>query len=157
MAETQRPLLKHADVPIWCHEDELKNAFWGLATGIDQDLYVQHYLQPTRFNYKTFQRDVFDIWPGVTLHHTPGHTCGSIVMQLDMPQSGCVVMTGDLFHVRENWEEGKPQGALLRDFNSWHRSWAYVQHLVKSRKARILLGHEQSYFDSFPKSPNYLE
>lgn len=142
---------------IWCHEDELKYAFWGCATGVDRDFYNPHYMPPERFNWKTFNREVFDIWTGVSLHLTPGHTCGSIIMEVRMPQAGCIVMTGDLFHVKENWENGRPQGPLMRDYVAWHRSLDYVRHLVKAKKARILLGHEQSYFDTFAKSPEYTE
>lgn len=151
-------LLTHCvDVEIWCHEDELKHAFWACATGIDRGLYVPHYLQPDRFNWKTFKRESFDIWPGITLHHTPGHTCGSIIMELEMKQAGAIVLTGDLFHIKENWEDGRPQGFLLRDYSAWHRSFDYVKHLVRRRKAQIVLGHEQSYFNKLPQSPKYIE
>ncbi|KAJ5819232.1 hypothetical protein N7474_004823 [Penicillium riverlandense] len=145
-----------SDVEIWCHEEELKYAFWACATGIDRNLYVPHYLQPDRFNWKTFNRETFEIWSGITLHHTPGHTPGSITMELMLQESGSVVMTGDLFHVKENWEDGRPQGSLMRDYAAWHRSWDYVKHLVNIKKGRILLGHEQSYFKGFPLSPKYL-
>ncbi|GAB1216366.1 hypothetical protein ATERTT37_005580 [Aspergillus terreus] len=145
------------DVEIWCHEDELKHAFWGCATGIDRDFYVPHYLQPDRFNWKTFRRETFDIWAGITLHHTPGHTPGGITLQLDMIHAGTIVLTSDLFHIRENWEEGRPQGSLMRDYNAWFRSLEYVRHLVRRKKARVLLGHEQSYFEKFPQSPEYTE
>lgn len=149
-------LIPIPDVEIWCHESELKYAFWACATGIDADLYVPHYLHPSRFKWKTFNRDSFQIWPGVTLHHTPGHTEGSITMEVALLESGHVIMTGDLFHVRENWEDGRPQGFLCRDWAAWHRSLGFVRHLVQLRKGRILLGHEMAYFERFPVSPGFL-
>lgn len=78
-------------------------------------------------------------------------------MELDMIEAGSIAMTGDLFHVRENWEDGRPQGALMRDYSAWFRSLDYVRHLVKRKKAQILLGHEQSYFKKFPQSPKYIQ
>lgn len=144
------------DVEIWCHESELKYAFWACATGTDTDLYVPHYLQPTRFNFKTFNRESFPVWPGITLHHTPGHTEGSITMELSLRESGTVIMTGDLCHVKENWEDGRPQGFLCRDWAAWLRSLEFVRCLVRTRRGRVVLGHEMAYFEAFPLSPGFL-
>lgn len=77
-------------------------------------------------------------------------------MEVALLESGHVIMTGDLFHVRENWEDGRPQGFLCRDWAAWHRSLGFVRHLVQLRKGRILLGHEMAYFERFPVSPGFL-
>lgn len=78
-------------------------------------------------------------------------------MELELGKEGCVVLTGDLFHVKENWEDKRPQGSLVRDYAGWHRSWEFVRHLVQKKRGQVVLGHEQSYFDKFPLSPAYLE
>lgn len=150
--------LFHIDVEIWCHEDELKYAFWSAATGIDRHFYVPHYLVPDQLNWKTFGSATFAIWPGVTLHHVPGHTCGSIMMELALQTTGAVLLTGDLFHVRENWEDGIPQaGALMRDYTAWTRSAQFARHLAKSKGATVVLGHETKYFRALPASPAYID
>lgn len=77
-------------------------------------------------------------------------------MEIALRESGHVIMTGDLFHVKENWEDGRPQGFLCRDWAAWHRSLEFVRHLVSTRKGRILLGHEMGYFERFPVSPGFL-
>jgi len=145
------------DVEIWCHELELKNAFWACATGIDRGLYLPDYLRPDILNWRTVSSDVAEIFTGITFHRCPGHTEGSLVMELNLPQSGTVIVTGDLFHVKENWELGRPQGVIMRDYNSWHRSRDYVKRLVGHTKAKICLGHETSYFDAFEKSPAFTQ
>jgi glyoxylase-like metal-dependent hydrolase (beta-lactamase superfamily II) len=92
------------------------------------------------------------------LHHTPGHTPGSIMMELSMEHSGTVLFTGDLFHVKENWEDGIPQtGSLMRDYSAWARSSQFAKRLAAVKRAKVILGHEGAYFDKFPKSPQYLE
>lgn len=146
-----------AAVEIWCHEAELKNAFWACATGIDGILYLPEYLQLKRLNWKTFNTDSFEIWRGVTLHRCSGHTEGSIAMELELPITGTVVMTGDMFHVKENYEQGWPHGSLMRDFNQWHRSRTFLRQLVARKKAKVLLGHDPDYFIAFPQSPLYQE
>ena len=76
-------------------------------------------------------------------------------MELDLEETGCVMLTGDLFHVKENYEEGVPTGTLTRDFNAWHRSRNYIRNLVQRKDAMVVLGHEPSYFHAFKASPEY--
>ncbi|GKZ78303.1 hypothetical protein AnigIFM56816_001861 [Aspergillus niger] len=144
------------DVEIWCHEKELKNAFWASATGHDDGLFRPDYLRADLLNWKTVSEQVVELWPGVTLHMCPGHTEGFLVVELKFQVAGTVVLTGDLFHVKENYEDGQPQGFLMRDYNTWHRSRDYVRRLVRQTNAKVCLGHEKNYFDKFVKSPEYL-
>ncbi|KAE8337986.1 hypothetical protein BDV24DRAFT_166687 [Aspergillus arachidicola] len=145
------------DVEIWCHEAELKNAFWSAATGIDSGLFLPDYLRADLLNWKTFSEQIVTLWSGVTLHRCPGHTEGSLVLELMFQSSGTLILTGDLFHVKENYEEGRPTGFLMRDYCEWFRSRDYVRRLVQRTNAKVCLGHERSYFDMFEKSPKYLE
>ncbi|GKZ39787.1 hypothetical protein AbraIFM66950_001202 [Aspergillus brasiliensis] len=144
------------DVEIWCHEQELKNAFLASATGYDGGLFRPDYLRADLLNWKTVSEQVVELWAGVTLHMCPGHTEGFLVVELTFQVSGTVVLTGDMFHVKENYEEGRPQGFLMRDYNTWHRSRDYVRRLVQRTNAKVCLGHEKSYFDRFVKSPGFV-
>ncbi|CAJ0555437.1 Ff.00g055020.m01.CDS01 [Fusarium sp. VM40] len=146
------------DVEIWCHEDELKYAFWACATRIDNAFYISQYLVPEKLKWNTFHRETFEIWPGITLHHVPGHTPGSIMMEVRMEKSGPILLTSDLFHVRENYEDGIPQsGAMIRDYTKWSRSTQLVKHLANKTKAKVILGHDLGYFNAMPKSPAFIE
>lgn len=125
---------------------------------MDHAFYVSQYLVPHRLNWKTFNREEFELWPGVTLHHVPGHTPGSIMMELSLEKAGAVLLTSDLFHVKENYEDNVPQGgSLIRDYTAWTRSSQFGRHLAKKRKAKVVLGHEMEYFAAMPKSPAYTE
>ncbi|CAG8034960.1 unnamed protein product [Penicillium olsonii] len=144
------------DVEIWCHEDELKGAFWASATGNDSNLFLPDYLRADLLNWKTVSEEKVELWKGLTLHRCRGHTEGSLVVELTFSASGTVILTGDLFHVRENYEDGQPQGFLMRNYNEWLRSRDYIRRLVKRTNARVCLGHERSYFDMFEKSPQFI-
>ncbi|KAF4761196.1 hypothetical protein HAV15_005971 [Penicillium sp. str.  len=72
------------DVEIWVHEAEFKNAFWAAATGIEPSLYSKRYLDVSRLKWRTFSEDHLQVFPGLTLHRCPGHTDGSVVMELQM-------------------------------------------------------------------------
>ncbi|RFU27779.1 hypothetical protein B7463_g8553, partial [Scytalidium lignicola] len=149
--------LDRKDIEIWVHEAEFKNAFWTSATGMEPTLYSQQYLTVSRLNWHTFSESHFEILPGITLHRCPGHTEGSIVMELQMQKSGTSIITSDLFHVKENYEDGRPAGRLMRDYNEWFRSRLFVKNLVEKRGARVLLGHESSYAKAFKSNLGYLE
>ena len=145
------------DVEIWCHEEELKHAFWTYATGLERGGYGKHYLTLDQLNWKTFSGKVFQPYQGITLHHTPGHTVGSIVMELEMEKSGCVVITGDAFHVKENWEKGIHPGGLTTQLYDWHKSREFLRALIQRKHGRVVLGHEPAYFKALKQSPEYEE
>lgn len=135
----------------------MKHAFWTYATGLERGPYVKEYLDVEKLNWKTFSGKTFDIFQGVTVHHVPGHTAGSIAIELELENSGCVVITGDAFHVKENWEQGIHPGTLTTDFNAWHRSRTYLRTLVNRKKGSVVLGHEPAYFNSFKLSPEFTD
>ena len=78
-------------------------------------------------------------------------------MEVALEKTGSVVLTGDAFHVKENYELGIPPGTLTRDWNQWHRSRYYIRNLVQRKQARVVLGHEPSYFHALKGSPEYSE
>lgn len=145
------------DTEIWCHEEELKHAFWSYATGFGRGGYVKDYLDVEKLNWKTFSGNTFDLFKGVTLHHVPGHTIGGVALELNMINEGCVVITGDAFHVRENYEHGIHPGLLTTDLSAWHRSRTYLRALVQRKQGKVVLGHDLDYFKSLKTSPEYTE
>lgn len=144
-----------ADTEIWVHESEFKSAFWQYATGISTSLHRPHYLTVTELKWKTFSTPTWALLPGITLHRCPGHTDGLIIAEVELEYEGTVVMTSDLFHVSENFEQGIPQGTLITDFEAWHRSRWYVRNLVERKKATIVLGHDAVYFERFKELASY--
>jgi glyoxylase-like metal-dependent hydrolase (beta-lactamase superfamily II) len=110
-----------------------------------------------RFNWKTFSGDSFKLLRGITLHRCPGHTDGLLVAELEMEHQGTIVFTSDLFHVKENFEDGRPQGRLMRDYNEWFRSRDFVINLVGRTNAKVLLGHDPGYFGAFKTGPEFIE
>lgn len=171
------------DVEIWCHEEELKHAFWACATGLDGVNYLPEYLLAKELRWTTFAGGEMALFEGVKLWHVPGHTPGSIMMEVNLPgvvpttKEGekvgtsksltntaakvtgrqTVLFTGDLFHVKENWEEERQQGSgMITDYPAWSRSVRFVKAMARTTRARVVLGHEGEYFDKMPKSPDYL-
>ncbi|KAF7547304.1 hypothetical protein G7046_g9041 [Stylonectria norvegica] len=128
------------DVPIYVHDLELNNALWCLFTKVettpghsrpykhttniyfhpqaDAGPYMPSYLDH-RLNWQTFSDKVTEIFPGITMHHCPGHTTGLCCLQLDLTNDGTLFFTGDQFHVKENYTKKIPQG-------EWKHSLGYL-------------------------------
>jgi glyoxylase-like metal-dependent hydrolase (beta-lactamase superfamily II) len=97
------------NVEIYVHELELKHAFYSVATKSDAVVYMPHYLK-FNLNWKTFNAEYLEIFPGLQLRHAPGHTPGLCIMQVNLKESGTWIFTSDQYHIKENYEQSHPQG-----------------------------------------------
>ncbi|BCS28591.1 N-acyl homoserine lactonase family protein [Aspergillus puulaauensis] len=131
------------DVPIIVHEEEFKHACWAVATGADLGVYLGHYMLLEKLNWQTFTDSTLEIYQGITLHHSPGHTPGLCLMQVNLEKDGTFIWTTDQFHVADNYEKGHPHGGLARDHTAWYRSLNMVRRLQRLYNARLIFGHDK--------------
>jgi glyoxylase-like metal-dependent hydrolase (beta-lactamase superfamily II) len=131
---------RNTTIPIYVHEIELKNAFYAVATKTDIGAYLPHYLN-FEVNWVSFHGSYFEIAPGVNLLHSPGHTPGLCIMQVNLKNSGAWIFTSDQYHVWENYKGGVPQGWLARDHDAWIRSHQMIKGLARRTGAKVVLGH----------------
>jgi len=140
------------DIPIYVHELELKHAFYSVATKSDYGVYLPHYLN-FEVNWKTFTGSFLEIGQGLILRHSPGHTPGLCILQVNMHESGTWIFTSDQYHIRENYEDSHPQGWLARDHDDWVRSHQMIQMLARRTEAKVVLGHDKERLLKY-KLPN---
>ncbi len=129
------------DVPVYVHADELKNAFYVVATGQDLGPYIPHYLDFS-FNWQPIDGDQIELFDGFNLHRLPGHTPALLGLQLDLANAGTFVLTSDQFHLRDNYEGPAPLGWLLRDHEAWWRSYRKVKMIAERTDAKLVFGHD---------------
>ena len=112
-----------------------------------------------------------EIAPGINLRHSPGHTPGLAIMQVNLADSGTFIFTTESvlcrprpkvslvltlanlsqYHVKENWESDAPQGWLARDHDDWCTSHQMIKGLAKVRmRSRLRFGHECLILTMFP-------
>lgn len=144
------------DVPIYVHEEEFKHACWAVATGADLGVYMAHYMTLDTLNWKTFDDAHLDLFQGITLHHSPGHTPGLCIMQVNLEKDGTFIFTTDQFHIAENYELAHPHGWLARDHTAWYKSLQMIQRLQRAFKAELVYGHDKDVADRLMKK-KYLE
>lgn len=112
-------------------------------------------------NAKTVQIDGdadFDVFGdgSVTIHQAPGHTPGHTVLLVKLPQSGPMLLTGDMWHLAESREK-----RLVPAFNFNREqtlaSMDKVEALAKAAGARVVRQHVAEDFTAMPAFPKPLE
>lgn len=142
------------NVPIYVHADELRNAFYAVATGEDLGAYLPHYVDAS-FNWQPLHQDTVELFSGCTLHLLPGHTYALYGLRLDLANAGTFFLTSDQFHLRDNWEGPQPLGWLLRDHAAWWRSYRFTKALVDQTSARLVFGHDAEVLTDLRREPCY--
>jgi glyoxylase-like metal-dependent hydrolase (beta-lactamase superfamily II) len=125
------------DVPVYAHEEEIKYAFYAIATKQDFGAYLPHYIDST-FNWKAVHGDEFEIFEGITLYHTPGHT-----------------FTSDTMFFKENYYDEQPPGWLIRDMGAWWQSLAKLKSVATRHNAHVILGHDGEVFSEYAQKGVY--
>ena len=85
------------DITVYAHEEELKHSFWAVATKSDYGVYLPHYLS-LDLKWETLNEKEVELFPGIHLVHSPGHSPGLLVMVVHLEQAGTFVFTTDQYH-----------------------------------------------------------
>lgn len=86
----------------------------------------------------------------------PGHTPGHRILLIKLANTGNILITGDLFHTRENYEKGQVDAgnySRADELASFDRFRRLKDHL----KARVIIQHSPEDFAAMPVFPKYLE
>ena len=100
----------------------------------------------------------FDVFGdgSVTIHQAPGHTPGHTVLLVKLPQSGPVLLTGDMWHLAESREK-----RLVPAFNFNREqtlaSMDKVEALANATGARVIRQHVPEDFAALPAFPTPLQ
>lgn len=83
--------------------------------------------------------------------HTPGHQC----LEIKLKNSGTLLLSGDLYHMRNNRQQ-----RIVPSVNSERAdtlaSMDRFERLAKNTGARVVIQHDEQDFRSLPKFPAYL-
>jgi len=92
----------------------------------------------------------------VVILESPGHTPGHTVLQVNLPESGPMLLTGDLYHRTESRVL-----QLVPRFNSdesrTRESMAAFEMLAIQLGARVIIQHEPADIAALPKLPAFLQ
>ena len=96
-------------------------------------------------------KDVFGDGSVIMLY-TPGHTPGHHSLLVKLPQTGAVLLSGDLMHFRENYDtNGVP--AFNTDRSQTLASLERVKKIAANSKATVIIQHDARDLDKLPAFP----
>jgi glyoxylase-like metal-dependent hydrolase (beta-lactamase superfamily II) len=92
----------------------------------------------------------------VVILSTPGHTPGHQSLLVRLPRRGAVVLSGDLVHFRENWDN---RIVPARNFarNESLESMQRVAVLLEAEHAQLWINHDKAQSAGIPKAPEYVQ
>jgi N-acyl homoserine lactone hydrolase len=119
--------------------------------------------QPDTFSgYKSAKTQMidgdYDVFGDGTVRilKAPGHTPGHQVLEVHLPKSGTVILSGDLYHLSAN-REFKRVPVVNTDRSNTLASMDRIEKIAKNTHARVIVQHDPQVFDSLPKPPAYLD
>jgi glyoxylase-like metal-dependent hydrolase (beta-lactamase superfamily II) len=90
----------------------------------------------------------------VILKAAPGHTPGHQVLYVNLPETGPIVLSGDLYHYQAERTMGKyPTFEFNKD--QTRASRAAVETFLSSKKARLWIQHDFTANAALKKAPEY--
>ena len=92
----------------------------------------------------------------VRMLKAPGHTPGHQVLAIKLAKAGMVVLSGDLYHLRDNRKYKRVPG-INSDRADTLASFDRIEKIVSNKKARFVIQHDPNDFKALPKFPAYLQ
>jgi N-acyl homoserine lactone hydrolase len=99
--------------------------------------------------------DVFGDGSAVILA-TPGHTPGHQSLLVHLPKTGYVVLTGDLAHFTDNWDNDRVP-SMNTSADQTHASRAKVMKVLADKKAQLWINHDQPTSAGQKHSPDFYD
>jgi glyoxylase-like metal-dependent hydrolase (beta-lactamase superfamily II) len=92
----------------------------------------------------------------VVILSTPGHTPGHQSLLVRLAKGGYVVLTGDLAHFKDNWDNDRVP-SMNTSAEQTHASHAKVVKVLAEKKAQLWINHDQATSAAQKHSPQYYE
>jgi glyoxylase-like metal-dependent hydrolase (beta-lactamase superfamily II) len=92
----------------------------------------------------------------VTILSTPGHTPGHQSLLVRLPQTGWVVLSGDLAHFRDNWEQRRVP-SMNTSAEQTQASLRRVADIIEQKHAQLWINHDLSQSLAQKHAPAYYD
>jgi N-acyl homoserine lactone hydrolase len=86
----------------------------------------------------------------------PGHTPGHQVLLVSLRKHGAVLLSGDLYHSREN-RAGRRMPVFNVSRAETLTSMDRIEGILRNQSARLIIQHSVADFESLPHAPQFLD
>ncbi|MGO4590237.1 N-acyl homoserine lactonase AhlD [Paenarthrobacter sp. 2TAF44] len=83
-----------------------------------------------------------EIVPGVSVIDTPGHTWGTMSLQVDLPEDGTKIFTSDAVYLRDSFGPPAVGAAVVWNNLLWLESVEKLRRIQERTNAEMIFGHE---------------
>jgi N-acyl homoserine lactone hydrolase len=90
----------------------------------------------------------------VVIVSTPGHTPGHQSLLVRLPNTGAVILSGDMVHFQENWDARRVP-AMNVDSTQTVASMNKVAALMEKHRAQLWINHDKAQSAKIAKSPAF--
>ena len=95
-----------------------------------------------------------EIVPGVSVIETPGHTWGTMSLQIDLPKEGTKIFTSDAVYLGESWGPPAVGAAIVWDNLAWLESVEKLRSIADKTGAEVIFGHDAEQAKTLRYAPN---
>jgi glyoxylase-like metal-dependent hydrolase (beta-lactamase superfamily II) len=92
----------------------------------------------------------------VMIISTPGHTPGHQSLLVKLPKTGAVVLSGDVVHFKDNWDNRRVPGFNFSQEQS-RASMDRIADILAKEHAQLWINHDKVQSDSQKKSPDFYD
>ena len=100
----------------------------------------------------------FDIFGdgSVVILATPGHTPGHQSLLVNLKRTGHVVLTGDLAHFKDNWDNDRVP-SMNTSADQTQASFKKIEQLMAEKKAQLWINHDKPQSQAQKRSPQFYD
>ncbi|MEU6700537.1 N-acyl homoserine lactonase family protein [Pseudonocardia sp. NPDC046786] len=108
-------------------------------------------LEPT-LELDTISADT-ELMPGVTLLRTPGHTWGTMSLQVDLADSGTMIFASDSLYLKESYGPPPIAAGIVYDTVAWFESVDKIRAIQERTGATVVFGHDANQIRELRTGP----
>jgi glyoxylase-like metal-dependent hydrolase (beta-lactamase superfamily II) len=132
-----------------CNDKEKEFAF-----GYDGDFNGAHLKADYEgLDFETVSGDV-EFLPGVTLLEAPGHTPGTMSMQVELADSGTMIFTSDAIYMGDSYGPPATPAAIVNDLGAWYSSVEKIRGIAEKTDATVIFGHDADQLRGLRLAPD---
>ncbi|PRY10491.1 glyoxylase-like metal-dependent hydrolase (beta-lactamase superfamily II) [Kineococcus rhizosphaerae] len=95
-----------------------------------------------------------EIVPGVSVIETPGHTWGTMSLQVDLPQEGTKIFTSDAVYLADSYGPPAVGAAIVWDNLRWLESVEKLRRIADRTGAELVFGHDADQAEGLRYAPD---
>lgn len=141
-------LFAGSDARMICNRKEYEGAF-----GFDGAFKGAHLKADyADLDWETVEGDA-ELLPGVRVLETPGHTWGTMSLQVDLVNDGPMIFTSDAIYMRASYGPPPVGAGIVYDSIAWLESVEKIRSIAERTNPTLVFGHDPEQYTELRQAP----